>query len=99
MNLSCQKDKFSLDERAVYLNCAYMSPILKSVEKAGISAMQRARNPFTVKPADFFSDAEKLRSAFARLINASDPGQIALIPSVSYGIGTVANKTNTINIF
>ena len=92
MKLTCQKHKFSLDENAVYLNCAYMSPLLKAAEAAGIAAMERARNPFTVKSEDFFSNAERLRAAFARLLNAPHPTQIAIIPSVSYGIASAAKN-------
>ena len=34
--MKCQKNKFNMTGKKVYLNCAYMSPMLKKVEKAGI---------------------------------------------------------------
>jgi selenocysteine lyase/cysteine desulfurase len=90
--LSCKYSKFSLPARVTYLNCAYMSPMLKAVEKAGITAVRAKRNPVEIKPEDFFSDSEKLRAEFAKLVNVADPSRIAIIPSVSYGISTVAKN-------
>jgi len=75
-----------------YLNCAYMSPLLKSVERAGIKGMLRKRSPFQVTPQDFFTETETLRKEYAKLIRVSNPKQIALIPSVSYGMSNVVNN-------
>ncbi|NNG16165.1 MAG: aminotransferase class V-fold PLP-dependent enzyme [Gemmatimonadales bacterium] len=91
--LSCQKHLFSLPESVHYLNCAYMSPVLKRVEEAGIEGIRRKRDPSAITPADFFEDAHRVRRLFARLINAADPHRIAIIPSVSYGVATVAKNT------
>jgi selenocysteine lyase/cysteine desulfurase len=90
--ISCKSSKFSLPARITYLNCAYMSPLLKSAEKAGIRGVRNKRNPADISPQDFFSDSELLRQEFARLINASNPKSIAIIPSVSYGMATVARN-------
>ena len=92
MKITSQKHLFSLDEGVTYLNCAYMSPLLKSVEQAGIEAIQTKRSPNNVKAHDFFENGGKLRSAFAKLINCPNPDQTAIIPSVSYGIATAANN-------
>jgi selenocysteine lyase/cysteine desulfurase len=70
-----------------------MSPVLKRVEEAGIEGIRRKRDPSAVTPADFFKDAHRVRELFARLINAPDPHRIAIIPSVAYGIATVAKNT------
>ena len=48
--------------------------------------------PASISPEDFFKDSDLLRQEFANLINASDPKRIAIIPSVSYGIATVARN-------
>ena len=69
-----------------------MSPLLKSVEKAGISGVQSKRNPFQISPADFFKGSEILRSEFAKLINTTEKNRIVLIPSVSYGMANVMNN-------
>jgi selenocysteine lyase/cysteine desulfurase len=89
--MTTQKHLFLLDEDVHYLNCAYMSPLLKSVEEAGIQGMQRKRNPFLVKPIHFFETAEITRQNIGKLIN-SQPENIAIIPSASYGVANaVAN--------
>jgi selenocysteine lyase/cysteine desulfurase len=90
--LSLQRSKFSIATGTTYLNCAYMSPLLKSVERAGVKGMQRKRNPFSVSPIDFFTDTELLRKEYAKLIQVSDPKQIVLVPSVSYGMANVMNN-------
>jgi selenocysteine lyase/cysteine desulfurase len=92
MSLKCQKHLFSLDNDITYLNGAYMSPMLKSVEEAGYAGMLKKRSPNHVSLDDFFDPSEKLRVAFAKLINCSDPNSCAIIASVSYGIATVANN-------
>ncbi len=90
--LSCKHSKFTLSPRSTYLNCAYMSPLLKSVEKAGIRGIRAKRNPGRTSPQDFFVDTEHLREAFAKLINGSEPKRNVIIPSVSYGMATVAQN-------
>jgi selenocysteine lyase/cysteine desulfurase len=87
-----QRDKFSIPKGLTYLNCAYMAPLLKSVEKAGIAGIQRKRNPAGILAEDFFADGEMLRSEFAKLVNVTDPKRIAIIPSVSYGLANVARN-------
>ena len=89
-----QKEKFSIPGSTTYLNCAYMSPLLKSVEKAGKLGIEKKRNPFTLKPDDFFSGSGPLRNEYAKLINVKDPKRIVIIPSVSYGLATVAKNVN-----
>src|SRR5690606_1531074 len=49
-------------------------------------------NPAEIDPDDFFSIVETLRAEFARLIGAQDPERVAIIPSVSYGLATVARN-------
>jgi selenocysteine lyase/cysteine desulfurase len=90
--LSLQRSKFSLPTGSTYLNCAYMSPLLKSVEKAGIEGMKRKRNPLSISADDFFEDTEKLRTEFAKLIEAQDKKRIVVVPSVSYGMANVVNN-------
>lgn len=90
--LPCQRDRFSLPEGMHYLNCAYMSPLPKPVEDAGIEGVRRKRDPTRVTPQDFFTGADHARGLLARLVNAPDPARIALIPGVSYGMATVARN-------
>jgi len=90
--LPCQRDRFHLPEGVHYLNCAYMGPLLKRVEEAGIAAVQRRRDPTSITPESFFTDADRARGLFARLVNAPDPSRVAVVPGVSYGMATVARN-------
>jgi selenocysteine lyase/cysteine desulfurase len=91
MPLDCQKHLFSLEENVHYLNCSYMSPLLKSVEAAGVEGVLQKRNPFRIPPAGFFSGAAELKPLFAQLVGGT-ADRVALIPSVAYGMGLVARN-------
>lgn len=92
--LGRQADEFRLPADVVYLNCAYMSPLLREVEEAGIEGIRRKRRPFEIESRDFFADSDSLRQAFASVIGAPDPGRVAIVPSVSYGITAAASNLN-----
>jgi selenocysteine lyase/cysteine desulfurase len=86
--MNCQKHLFSLPGGIHYLNCAYMSPLLRSVEERGIEGLQLKRNPVAIKPVDFFTGAVGVRQKFAELVQC-EPVQVAVMPSVSYGMNSV----------
>ena len=90
--LKNQRSKFSLQTSTTYLNCAYMSPLLKSVEKAGIDGIRAKRNPFNISVDDFFVESELLRSEFGKLINTKESKRIVIVPSTSYGLANVVNN-------
>ena len=90
--MKCQRDKFSLQRKISYLNGAYMSPLLKKVEKAGIKGLIQKRKPFHISPAAFFKETEVLRNLFGQLINSSESARHVIIPSVSYGIENVVQN-------
>lgn len=90
--LSCKQSKFSLPTNITYLNGSYLSPLLKSVEKIGIKSLRMKKNPTLLTPEHFFTDSELLRKAFGTMVNVKDPKSIAIIPSVSYGIASVAKN-------
>lgn len=87
--LNCQRDLFVIPDDICYMNCSYMSPMLKTVEQAGIQGIRLRHEPWNIKPPAFFEPAETVRKLFARIVNG-DPEGVALIPSVSYGIGIAA---------
>jgi selenocysteine lyase/cysteine desulfurase len=91
--LTCRKDLFSLPATSHYLNCAYMSPLSRRVVEAGIQGIRRKTVPYEIEPRDFFTGADRVRSLFARLVNASDPTRIAMVPSASYGLAQAARNT------
>lgn len=80
-----QKELFQLPEDIHYLNGAYMSPLLRSVEEAGIAALIKKRNPTQISPEGFFSEAKILRENFGKLVNCAAE-QVAIIPAASYGL-------------
>jgi selenocysteine lyase/cysteine desulfurase len=91
--LSCQKDLFNLSSELIYLNCAYMSPLLKTVEEAGIEGIRKRRNPaLSITPQDFFTHSDRLKTLFAQLVNAPNFQRIAIHPAVSYGMAIVAKN-------
>ncbi len=92
--LSNQKHLFSINEKDTYLNGAYMSPLLKSVERIGIQNLSLKNSPSSITSEHFYDNRVKLKKQFANLINVADHNDIALIPSVSYGLASVANNTN-----
>ena len=90
--LTCQKSLFSLEEGVHYINCATMSPNLKSVEQAGFEGIIRKSNPQKITQETFFETTIPVQKAFAKLINCNDFERIAMIPSTSYGMAIVARN-------
>ena len=89
MLLPNQRDLFDIPDEITYFNCAYISPSLKSVTKAGRRGMGKKSHPWTITPPDFFKESEEARSLFSQIIGSSSDN-IAIIPAVSYGIATAA---------
>ena len=90
--LSCQKSRFSLPDDEHYLNCAYMSPISVAVETAGMTGVARKRVPSRIATSDFFTEPDRARKLFARLVNAPGPSRIAIVPAASYGLAIAARN-------
>jgi selenocysteine lyase/cysteine desulfurase len=87
--LASQREQFDVPREICYLNSASYSPLPLRTLEAGRAAVGRKGRPWTLD-ADFARrQHERTRSAAARLINA-DPADIALIPSISYGVATAA---------
>jgi selenocysteine lyase/cysteine desulfurase len=87
--LASQRELFDVPRDVCYLNSASYSPLPLRTLEAGRAAVGRKGRPWTLD-ADFARrQHERARTAAARLINA-DPADIALIPSISYGVATAA---------
>lgn len=84
-----QRHLFSIPDDIAYFNCAYTSPLLKSAEAAGANAVQQKTKPWGLSADFFFSYLNENRALFADLVDAT-PDDIAIIPSVSYGIALAA---------
>lgn len=87
--LESQRGLFEIPEGVTYLNCASMSPQLRSVTAAGMDAVRAKASPWTVAPPDWFSAPEHLRALAAQVMGADAEG-VALVSSASYGIAVAA---------
>ena len=84
-----ERPLFAIPPDVTYLNCASMSPQLRSVTAAGLVAVRSKASPWNLRASDWFVHAEPLRALFARIVggNADD---VALVPSASYGLAVAA---------
>ncbi len=89
--IACQKELFAIPDGTHYLNCAYMSPMLRSTRSVINKWLDRMACP-DFAADDFFEPANKARSLFAELINTDQPDRVAIIPSASYGIASAARN-------
>ena len=89
--LNPQKDLFLIEEGLTYLNCANMSPMLRTVKEAGLQALETRATPWKISSEDWFTNAEKLRILASKVFQTNS-NNIALIPSVSYGLAVAAKN-------
>ncbi len=89
--IPCQRHLFEIPDSIAYLNCAYMSPLLRSVRQAGEQGVARKSQPWDLKPVDFFTETEIVRGQLAQLINTT-ADSIAIIPAASYGLAAAAQN-------
>jgi len=92
MPLQNKKKLFAIPEDVTYLNIAALSPSFKTVEEAGIRAVKEKSRPYVIPSSHFFDPVIEVKKLFAQLIDATDYNRIATVPSVSYGLATVANN-------
>jgi selenocysteine lyase/cysteine desulfurase len=92
--LTCRKDDFSLRPGAPYLNCAYMGPLPRASEEAGVAALKRKRHPSDITAPDAFWESDGIRERFARLVGIGDAARVAIQPGVSYGVATAARNVS-----
>ncbi len=84
-----QRSLFDIPDHVAYLNCAYMSPLLKSAAEAGKKAIAEKTQPWNTTSDDFFTESEITRALFANVVGTDAEG-ISFIPSASYGIAIAA---------
>lgn len=86
------KRHFALPSEIVYLNASYVGPMPVVASLAGQQAAEkRATHFYELTPSDFFESPEKLRATVATLWGTL-PRNIALVPSVSYGVETAVKN-------
>ena len=69
--LPCQRHLFDIPDDVAYLNCAYMSPLMKPVIEAGTAGLARKAHPWELTPDKFFTGLGRVsrdRRAAARLL-------------------------------
>ena len=89
--LPCQRHLFDIPDDVAYLNCAYMSPLMKPALEAGTAGLARKAHPWELTPDKFFTGSDEFRATAAQLIDCS-ADCIAIVPSASYGIATAARN-------
>jgi selenocysteine lyase/cysteine desulfurase len=70
-----------------------MAPMSRAVQEAGNAALRQAGAPTRISAEDFFRGCDTIRARFAALIGLTEPERIVVVPSVSYGVATVARNT------
>ena len=91
--LQAQRELFDVPDEIAYFNTANLAPHLYSVRAAGDAALARRGRPWTITPDDWFTDVERLRGLFGRLVGGDAEG-VALIPATSYGFTVAAQCAN-----
>jgi selenocysteine lyase/cysteine desulfurase len=89
--LPCQRHLFDIPDDVTYLNCAYMSPLMKPVVEAGNAGLARKLHPWELTADKFFTGSDDFRAAAAQLLDSA-PDCIAIVPSASYGMATAARN-------
>src|SRR5258708_31681875 len=89
--LPCQRHLFDIPNDVAYLNCAYMSPLMKTAVDAGAARLARKVHPWEITSENFFTGSEEFRIAAAQLFDCT-ASDIAIVPSASYGIATAAKN-------
>jgi selenocysteine lyase/cysteine desulfurase len=89
--IPCQRHLFDIPDDVAYLNCAYMSPLIKPALEAGTAGLARKAHPWELTAEKFFAGADEFRATAAQLLGAS-ADCIAIVPAASYGIATAAQN-------
>ena len=89
--IPCQRALFDIPDDIHYLNCAYISPLLRKAKRAAHEGLKRESHPWTITAPDFFEPLEEIRGLFGRMIN-TNADNVAIVPSASYGIATAAKN-------
>src|SRR6202171_2490040 len=89
--IPCQRHLFDIPDDVAYLNCAYMSPLMKPALEAGTVGLAGKAHPWELTPDKFFTGADEFRATAAQVLDC--PADcIAIVPSASYGIATAARN-------
>ena len=87
--LDCQRHLFEVPREVAYLNNASYTPLPLTVRQAGEAGVAAKSAPWTMDQAAVLAQADAVRAAAGRIIGAG-PDDIAIVPSVAYGVATAA---------
>ena len=87
--LASQRGLFEMPRDICYLNSASYSPLPLRTQQAARAAVGRKAAPWQLDASFANREHERARSSAANLINA-EADDVALIPSISYGVATAA---------
>jgi len=87
--LPSQRCLFDIPRDVCFLNAASWSPLPLASQEAGRIGVARKGRPWMLDAGFAAEQHERARRAAAALIHA-EPADVALIPSVSYGVATAA---------
>ena len=87
--LPSQRALFDIPREVCYLNAAAWSPLPLAVQEAGRAGVARKGQPWLLDQA-FRHRAVRARPQRRRALIGADPGDVALISSVGYGVATAA---------
>ncbi|MBN9277147.1 MAG: aminotransferase class V-fold PLP-dependent enzyme [Hyphomicrobium sp.] len=88
--LASQRQHFDIPREVAYLNAASWCPLPLATQEAARQAVGRKGQPWKLDASFANRQHERARAAAAHLIGA-DPGDIALVSSVGYGVA-IAGK-------
>ncbi|MGB9232984.1 MAG: aminotransferase class V-fold PLP-dependent enzyme [Terriglobales bacterium] len=89
--LPCQRHLFDIPDDVTYLNCGYMSPLMKSAFEAGTDGLRRKMHPWELTAPEFFSGAEEFRAVAAQVFGSTEDC-VAIVSSAGYGVETAARN-------
>ena len=60
--IPCQRHLFDIPDDVAYLNCAYLSPLMKPALEAGTAGLARKAHPWQITSDQFFTARKSVRS-------------------------------------
>jgi selenocysteine lyase/cysteine desulfurase len=87
--LGQERSLFEVPDGIAYFNTASLAPQLRWVRAAGEEALLREASPWRISSSDWFTDVERLRGLFARVIGGEADG-VAPVSATSYGLAVAA---------
>ena len=81
--IPCQRHLFDIPDDVAYLNCAYMSPLMKPALEAGTAGLARKAHPWELTPDKFFTGSDEFRATAAPrfTFRSSTPTMISMLCS------------------